>query len=94
MRQEGVQWYHVESDILKEGPGAKHPRRWEIAERQIPGVKMLFKTNTKSHKHPSIILFIIERGTIGETKENNKWHSTQQPRTPQQQSYRLWWGAA
>ena len=32
----------------------KHPGRWGIVEHQIPGIKMLFKTNTHSHKHPSI----------------------------------------
>ena len=36
-------WHHVESDILQEGPGAKHPGRWEIAERQIHSIKMLLK---------------------------------------------------
>ena len=30
-----------------------------------------------------VYLFIIEQDTIGETKENNKWHSTQKPRTAQ-----------
>ena len=83
MWHKGVRWHHVESSILKEGPGAKHTGRWGIAERKIPSVKMLFKTNTNGHKHPSISLFIIERGTIGETKENNKCHPTQKPRTPQ-----------
>ena len=28
----------------KKAQGQKHPGRWEIAERQIPSVKMLFKT--------------------------------------------------
>ena len=37
----------------------------------------------------------IEQDTIGETKENNKWHSTLEPRNPpKKQSYRLWGGAA
>ena len=31
----------------------KHPGRWGIIEHQIPSIKM-FKTNTKSHKHPRI----------------------------------------
>ena len=53
----------------KKVQGQKHPGRWEIAERQIPSVKMLFKTNTKAHKHPSIRLFIIEQGTIGKPKK-------------------------
>ena len=43
---------------------------------------MFFKTDINVHNHPSISLFIIEQNTIGETKENNKWHSTQEPRTP------------
>ena len=43
---------------------------------------MLFKTNTNGHRHPSISLFITEQDTIGEIKEKNKWHSTQEPRTP------------
>ena len=34
--------------------GQKHLRRWEIAEHQIPSVKMLFETNTNGHKHPNI----------------------------------------
>ena len=29
-----------------------------------------------------ISLFIIAHDTIGETKDNNKWHSTQETRTP------------
>ena len=47
----------------------KHPGRCEIAERQIPSVKMLFKTNTKGHKHPSIRLFIVDQDTIGKPKK-------------------------
>ena len=62
--------------------GHKYPGRWEIVERKIPSVKMSFKTNTNGHKHPSISLFIIEQGTIGETKENNMWYSTRELRTP------------
>ena len=38
----------------KKVQGQKHPGRWGIVEHQIPSIKMLFKTNTKSHKHPSI----------------------------------------
>ena len=51
----------------KKVQGQKHPGRWEIAERQIPSVKMLFKINTKGHKHPR--LFIIEQDTIGKPKK-------------------------
>ena len=54
MWYKGVRWYHVECDILKEGPRTKHSGRWGIVEYQIPSIKVLFKTNTKSHKHPII----------------------------------------
>ena len=47
---------------------------------------MLFKTNTNGHKHFSVRLIIIEQDTMGETKENNKWHSTQEPRTRKKNS--------
>ena len=69
MWHKGVRWHHVESDILKEGPGQKHPGRWEIAEYQIPCIKVLFKTNTKSHEDPSIRLFIREQDTMGKPKK-------------------------
>ena len=44
----------------KKVQGQKHPGRWEIAERKIPSVQILFKTNTNSRKHPSIILIIMD----------------------------------
>ena len=72
----------------------RYSERWEIADRKMLIVKMLLKTNTNGDKHPSISLYIIEQETIDETKENNNWHSTQEPRTLPKQSYRLWWGAA
>ena len=53
----------------KKVQGQKHPGRWEITERKIPNVKMLFKTNTNGHKHPSISIIIIEQDTVDETKE-------------------------
>ena len=68
MWHKGVRWYHVESDIQKECPGAKYPGRWDIAERKIPSVKMLSKRNSSGHKHLSINLLVIEQDTIGETK--------------------------
>ena len=40
----------------KKVQGQKHPWRWGIVEQQIPSIKVLFKTNTKSHKHPGIKL--------------------------------------
>ena len=66
----------------KKVQGQKHPGSWEIAERKVPDVKMLFKTNTNGHKHPIISLIIRVQDTIGETIENNKWHSTEEPRNP------------
>ena len=53
----------------KKVQGQKLPGRWEIAEHQIPSVKMLFKINTKGHKQPSIRLFILEQDTSGKPKE-------------------------
>ena len=43
--------------------GQKHPGRWEIVEQQIPSIKVLFKTNAKSHKHPGIELLSSESKT-------------------------------
>ena len=40
----------------KKVQGQKHPGRWGIVEHQIPSIKVLFKTITKGHKHPSIKL--------------------------------------
>ena len=40
----------------KKVQGQKHPGRWGIVEHQIPSIKVLFKTNTKGHMHPSIRL--------------------------------------
>ena len=49
--------------------GQKYPGRWGIAEHQIPSIKVLFKTNTKSHMHPSIRLYIREQDTIDKSKK-------------------------
>ena len=43
----------------KKVQGQKHPGRWRIVEHQIPSIKVLFKTNTKSHKHPVIKIFAV-----------------------------------
>ena len=64
MWHKGVWWHRVESDILKESPGTKkHPGRWEIVEHKIPSIKVLFKTNAKSHKHPGVKLLSSESKT-------------------------------
>ena len=46
-------WGIVELLFKIEGSGTKNPGRWGIVEHQIPSIKVLFKTNTKSHKHSS-----------------------------------------
>ena len=43
----------LNSIFSKKVQGQKHPGRWGIVEHQIPSIKVLFKTNTKGHKHPS-----------------------------------------
>ena len=74
----------------KKVQGQKHPGRWGIVEHQIPSIKMLFKTNTKSHKHPSI-------GFLSKSKtqlvNQRKKRSGIQPRN-RVLPYRTWWGAA
>ena len=63
----------------KKVQGQKHPGRWGIVEHQIPGIKMLFKTNTRSHKHPSI-RFSSKSKTQLVNQRKQKWHSAQEPR--------------
>ena len=53
----------------KKVQGQKRPGRWEIAERQIPRIKVLLITNTKGHKHPSIRLFTIVQEPIDKPKK-------------------------
>ena len=69
--------------FLKKIQGQKHPGGERLLNANCQIIKMLFKINTNDHEHPSISLFIIEQVTVGETKENNKWHSTQEPHTPE-----------
>ena len=47
----------------KKAQGQKQPGRWGIVEHQIPSIKVLFKTNAKSHKHPGIKLSSSESQT-------------------------------
>ena len=51
----------------------KHPGRWGIVEHQIPSIKVLFKTNAKSHKHPRIKLLSLESMTqlVNQRKQNS-----------------------
>ena len=47
----------------KKVQGHKHPGRWGIVENQIPSIKVLFKTNAKSHKYPGVKLLSTESKT-------------------------------
>ena len=56
----------------KKVQGQKHPGRWGIVEHQIPSIKVLFKTNAKSHMHPGIKLLSSESKTqlVNQWKQN------------------------
>ena len=47
----------------KKVQGQKHPGRWGIVEHQIPSIKVLFKINAKTQKHPGIKLLSSESKT-------------------------------
>ena len=95
MWHKGVRWHHVESDILKEGPGTK--TSWDMGDCRtpIPSIKVLFKTNSKIHKHPSIRLLPSESKTqlVNQRKQKGAFN-TGTAHSPEIQSYRMWWGAA
>ena len=57
----------------KKVQGQKHPGRWGIVEHQIPSIKVLFKTNAKSHKHPGVKLLSSESKTqlVNQRKQNS-----------------------
>ena len=67
----------------KKVQGQKHPGRWGIVENQIPSIKVLLKTNTKGHKHPSIRLLSKSKTQLVNQRKQKKWHSAHEPRTPQ-----------
>ena len=58
----------------KKVQGQTHPGRWGIVEHQIPSIKVLFKTNAKSHKHPGIKLLSSESKTqlVNQRKQNSR----------------------
>ena len=57
--------------LWKKVQGKKHPGRWGIVEHQIPSIKVLFKTNTKSHKHPGIKLLSESKTQLNQRKQNS-----------------------
>ena len=75
----------------KKVKGQKHPGRWGIVEHQIPSIKMLFKTNTKSHKHPSIRFLSKSKTQLVNQRKQKVAFS---PGTAHSPPYRTWWGAA
>ena len=78
----------------KKVQGQKHPGRWGIVEHQIPSIKVLFKINAKSHKHPCIKLSSSESKTqlVNQRKQKVALHPGT-AHSPEIQSYRMWWGA-
>ena len=78
----------------KKVQGQKHPGRWRIAEHQIPSIKVLFKTNTKGHKHPSIRLILKSKEQLVNQRKQKVAFSPGTAHSPAIQSYRTWWGAA
>ena len=78
----------------KKVQGQKHPGRWGIVEHQIPSIKVLFKTNTKGHKHPSIRLLSKSKIQLVNQRKQKVAFSPGTAHSLEIQSYRTWWGAA
>ena len=72
----------------------KHPGRWGIVEHQISSIKVLFKTDTKGHKHPSIRLLSKSKTQLVNQRKQKVAFSPGTVHSPEKQSYRTWWGAA
>ena len=53
--------------------GEKHAGRWGIVKHQIPSNKVLFKTNTKSHKHPGIKLLSESKTQLVSQRNQNSY---------------------
>ena len=78
----------------KKVQGQKHPGRWGIVEHQIHSIKVLFKTNTKGHKHPSIRLISRSKTQLVNQRKQKVAFCPGTAHSPEIQSYRMWWGAA
>ena len=78
----------------KKVQGQKHPGRWGIVVHQIPSIKVLFKTNTKGHKHPSIRLLSKSKTQLVNQRKQKVAFSPGTAHSSEIQSYRTWWGAA
>ena len=94
MWHKGVRWHHVESDILKEGPGTNILGDEGLKNTNIPSIKVLFKTNTKSHKHPCIRLLSESKTQLVNQRKQKVTFNPGTAHSSDVQSYRMWWGAA
>ena len=75
--------------------GQQHPVRWGIVKHQIPGIKVLFKTNSKSHENSGIKLLSSECKTqlVNQSKQKVAFNPGI-AHSPELQSCRMWLGAA
>ena len=78
----------------KKVQGQKHPGWWGIVEHQIPSIKVLFKTNTKGHKHPRIRLLSKSKTQLVNQRKQKVAFSPGTAHSPEIQSYGTWWSAA
>ena len=78
----------------KKVQGQKHPGRWGIVEHQIPSIKVLFKTNTRGHRHPSIRLLSKSKTQLVNQRKQIVAFIPGTAHSPEIQSSRTWWGAA
>ena len=77
------------------GKSLIHDTKRRKDNHQIPSIKVLFKANTRSHKHPSIKLLSSESKTqlVNQRKQKVAFNPGT-AHSPEIQSYRMWWGAA
>ena len=78
----------------KKVQGQKHPGSWGIVEHQIPSIKVLFKTNTRGHRHPSIRLLSKSKTQLVNQRKQIVAFIPGTTHSPEIQSSRTWWGAA
>ena len=78
----------------KKVQGHKHLGRWGIVEHQIPSMKVLFKSNAKGHKHPSIRLLSKNKTQLVNQRQQKVAFSPGTAHSPEIQSYWTWVGAA
>ena len=72
----------------KKVQGQKHPGRLRIVEHQIPSIKVLFKTNTRGHKHPSFRLLSKSKTQLVNQRKQKVAFNPGTAHSPEIQSYR------